>query len=231
MQIRDNANEPVEILRSANEKMNKITVRGGKFYAFFKRAFDIFSSLIAIIVLSPLMLIIGLIVKLTSRGSMIYRSKRVGKDGKIFTMYKFRSMYKDAEQRLQELLDKNEVKGGITFKMKNDPRVTPFGRFIRKTSMDELPQLFNILFGSMTVIGPRAALPSEVEKMNDYQKQRMLVKQGLSGEWQAHGRSNTSFDEMIEMDLSYIQDKRSFWYDIKLIFVTIWSVIVGKGAE
>lgn len=226
-----NNGESVQQSIQGIEKLNTITVRGGKCYAFFKRLFDIFSSLCAIIVLSPLMLIIGLIIKLTSRGPMIYKSKRVGKHGKIFTMYKFRSMYRDAEQRLQELLDKNEVKGGITFKMKNDPRVTPFGRFIRKTSMDELPQLFNILFGSMTVIGPRAALPSEVEKMNDYQKQRMLVKQGLSGEWQAHGRSNTSFDEMIEMDLSYIQDKRSFWYDIKLIFVTIWSVIVGKGAE
>lgn len=231
METRTNNDESKHQPCQIDEKLNTISVRGGKCYAFFKRMFDIVSSLCAIIVLSPLMLIIGFLVKITSRGPMIYKSKRVGKNGKIFTMYKFRSMYKDAEQKLQELLDKNEVKGGVTFKMKHDPRVTPFGIFIRKTSMDELPQLFNILFGSMTVIGPRAALPSEVEKMNDYQKQRMLVKQGLSGEWQAHGRSNTSFDEMIEMDLSYIQDKRSFWYDIKLIFVTIWSVIVGKGAE
>ncbi len=210
---------------------HNITVKGGKVYLFFKRSADIFFSLLALIVLSPIMLIVGLIVVCTSKGPMIYKSKRVGKDGKIFWFYKFRSMYKDAEDRLQELKDKNEIKDGVIFKMKNDPRITPFGRFIRRTSLDELPQLINIIKGDMSIIGPRAAIPSEVEKYPDYALDRFLVKQGLSGEWQANGRSTTTFEEMIHMDLDYIQNKRSAGHDIKLIFKTILVVISGKGAE
>ena len=162
---------------------------------------------------------------------MIYVSKRVGKNGRIFKYYKFRSMYQDAESRLEELLSKNEVEGGITFKMKNDPRITPFGRFIRKTSLDELPQLVNILKGDMTLIGPRVGLPREIEQYPSEALDRLLVPQGLSGEWQANGRSDTTFDQMIKMDLDYIQNKRSFWHDIGLIFKTVWVVIRGKGAE
>lgn len=209
-----------------------VKIKGGKAYAFFKRTFDIFCSLLAIIVLSPILLIVGLLVKLTSRGPMIYVSKRIGKNGKVFNFYKFRSMYKDAEQRLQELLDKNEVKGGVIFKMKNDPRITKFGKFIRKTSLDELPQLFNILKGDMSIVGPRPSTDREYKLMNDYHKQRFLVPQGLTGEWQVGGRSTTTFDEMIEMDLNYIEKKRGFWYDIKLIFKTV-GVIFKKdnGAE
>jgi len=208
-----------------------IKPKHGKWYAFCKRTFDIFASLLAIIVLSPIFIIIGLLVVLTSRGPMIYISKRVGKNGKIFKFYKFRSMYKDAESRLNELLDQNEVEGGVTFKIKNDPRITPFGKFIRKTSLDELPQLFNILKGDMSVIGPRAGLPREVELYPQEALDRLQVPQGLSGEWQANGRSDTSFDNMIRMDLDYIQNKRGFWHDIGLIFKTMWVVITGKGAE
>lgn len=210
---------------------HNIKPRGGKAYAFFKRAFDIFCSLLALILLSPILLIVGLLVKLTSKGPMIYVSKRVGKNGRIFKFYKFRSMYQDAESRLEELLSKNEVEGGITFKMKNDPRITPFGRFIRKTSLDELPQLVNILKGDMTLIGPRVGLPREIEQYPSEALDRLLVPQGLSGEWQANGRSDTTFDQMIKMDLDYIQNKRSFWHDIGLIFKTVWVVIAGKGAE
>ncbi len=205
--------------------------RGGKAYSFFKRAFDIFCSLMAIIVFSPFLLIIGLLVVCTSRGPMIYVSKRVGQNGKIFNFYKFRSMYKDADKRLDELLDQNEVEGGVTFKMKNDPRITPFGRFIRKTSIDELPQLFNILKGDMSIIGPRVGLPREVELYPEEALDRLTVPQGLSGEWQANGRSDTSFENMIKMDLEYVTKKRGFWHDIGLIFKTIWVVITGKGAE
>ena len=205
--------------------------RGGKLYAFFKRFFDIFCSLLGIIVLFPLLLIIGILVVCTSKGPMIYVSKRVGKNGRIFNFYKFRSMYKDAEQRLNELLDQNEIEGGVTFKMKNDPRITPFGRFIRKTSIDELPQLINILKGDMSIIGPRAALPREVELYPEEALDRLIVPQGLSGEWQANGRSDTSFDNMVSMDLEYITKKRGFWHDIGLIFKTIWVVLTGKGAE
>ena len=210
---------------------HNIKVKGGKIYAFFKRFFDIFCSLLALIILSPLMLIVGILVKITSKGPMIYKSKRVGKGGKIFWFYKFRSMYQDADARLEEYKEKNEVKGEIIFKMKDDPRITKFGHFIRKLSLDELPQLVNIIKGDLSIIGPRAAIPSEVEQYPSYAYDRLLVTQGLSGEWQTHGRSNTSFEEMIEMDLRYISKKRSFFYDIKLILLSVWVVITGKGAE
>lgn len=208
-----------------------VKARKGKAYSFFKRFFDIVCSLLAILFLSPFLLIIGLLVVCTSKGPMIYVSKRVGKNGRIFNFYKFRSMYKDAEQRLNELLDQNEIEGGVTFKMKNDPRITPFGKFIRKTSIDELPQLFNILKGDMSIIGPRAALPREIELYPEEALDRLSVPQGLSGEWQANGRSDTTFDNMIKMDLDYIQNKQGFWHDIDLIFKTIWVVIKGSGAE
>ena len=208
-----------------------VKARKGKAYCFFKRFFDIVCSLLAILVLLPFLLIIGLLVVCTSKGPMIYVSKRVGKNGRIFNFYKFRSMYKDAERRLNELLNQNEIEGGVTFKMKNDPRITPFGRFIRKTSIDELPQLFNILKGDMSIIGPRAALPREVELYPEEALDRLIVPQGLSGEWQANGRSDTTFDNMIKMDLDYVQNKRGFWYDIGLIFKTLWVVITGSGAE
>ena len=184
-----------------------------------------------IILLSPLMLVVGLIVKLSSKGPMIYVSKRVGKNGKVFNFYKFRSMYKDAEQKLQELLDKNEIPGGVMFKMKDDPRITPFGRFIRKTSLDELPQLFNILKGDMSIVGPRPCTVREFDLYDEKSKKRLLVPQGLTGEWQVSGRSNKTFDEMIDLDLNYIQNKRGFFYDIKIIFKTVIIVFKGDGAE
>lgn len=237
--LKQSSNQEYKVMKEykVGEKMpgivipHNVKVKGGKVYAFFKRCFDIFCSLFALIILSPFLLIIGLLVIATSKGPMIYKSKRVGKDGKIFWFYKFRSMYKDAEERLDEYKEKNEIEGGITFKMKDDPRITKFGRFIRRTSIDELPQLVNILKGDLSIIGPRAALPSEVEQYPEYALDRLVVKQGLSGEWQTHGRSNTTFDEMIQMDLKYIEKKRSFFYDIWLIILTVWVVLTGKGAE
>lgn len=208
-----------------------VRVKGGKVYGFFKRLFDIVASLSAILVLWLPMLIVGIIVKCTSKGPMIYVSKRVGKNGKVFNFYKFRSMCVDAENQLDSLLEQNEVEGGVTFKMENDPRVTKFGRFIRKTSIDELPQLFNILKGNMSIVGPRPCTDREYELYNDYEKQRLYVPQGLTGEWQVCGRSNTTFDQMVEMDLDYIQNKRGFWYDIKLIFKTVVVVFKRKGAK
>ncbi len=216
-----------------NQKNKAIHVKGGRTYAFFKRFFDIFFSLLAVFILSPLLLIIGLLVVLTSKGPMIYVSNRVGQNGKVFKFYKFRSMKKDAEEELQTLLNKNEIPGGVTFKIKDDPRITKFGKILRRTSLDELPQLFNILKGDMSIVGPRPCTVREYELYNDYDKQRLLVPQGLSGEWQVHGRSTTTFDEMIEMDLDYIQNKRSLWYDAKLIFKTVILLFGFKksGAE
>lgn len=207
-----------------------IVIKGGKAYSFFKRLFDIFCSLLAIIVLSPILLIIGLLVKLTSKGPMLYISTRIGKNGKSFKFYKFRSMRKDAEKELVNLLDQNETQG-ITFKMKDDPRITKFGKFIRKTSLDELPQLFNILKGDMSIVGPRPCTDREYALYSEKDKKRLLVPQGLTGEWQTRGRSNTTFDEMVDMDLEYITSKRGFWYDIWLIIKTVFVVFKKEGAK
>lgn len=227
----ENANEIIEKFNNALSNNPNFIVKGGKIYAFMKRCFDISASLLALILLSPLFIIIGFLVLITSKGPIIYKSVRVTTNGKLFYMYKFRSMYKDADKRKKELMSQNEVEGGITFKMKNDPRITPVGKFLRKTSLDELPQLLNIIGGSMSLIGPRAPLPEEVMKYSEKDMLRLTVKQGVSGEWQTHGRSNTTFNEMIKMDLDYIENKRSFWYDIKLCFLTIWVSLTGNGAE
>ena len=221
-----------EILVKEEEKQYEIfKVRGNKFYHFMKRLEDICASFLAIVVLCVPMLIIGIIVKLTSKGPMIYTSKRVGKDGRVFDFYKFRSMNQDAEQQLETLLDQNEVEGGIIFKMKEDPRITKFGKFLRKTSLDELPQLFNILKGDMSLVGPRPCTVREYELYSEKDKLRLKVPQGLTGEWQVVGRCNTSFEEMVEMDLDYIQNKRGFWYDIGLLFRTIPVFLGKKGAH
>ncbi len=206
-----------------------IIIKKKPIYTFIKRFGDIIGSLLIIILFSWLYLILAILIKCTSEGPVIYKSQRVGKNGKLFTFYKFRSMRVGAEQELDSLLDKNET-GGITFKIKDDPRITKFGKFLRKTSLDELPQMFNILNGTMSFVGPRPALPREVEQYNDYQKQRLLVKQGLTCIWQCSGRSNTTFDEQIEMDLEYIK-KRGFFFDIWLMIKTFFAVIFGKGAE
>lgn len=206
-----------------------IIIKKKPIYTFIKRFGDIIGSLLIIILFSWLYLILAILVKCTSKGPVIYKSQRVGKNGKLFTFYKFRSMRVGAEQELDSLLDKNET-GGITFKIKDDPRITKFGKFLRKTSLDELPQMFNILNGTMSFVGPRPALPREVEQYNDYQKQKLLVKQGLTCIWQCSGRSNTTFDEQIEMDLEYIK-KRGFFFDIWLMIKTFFAVIFGKGAE
>ena len=206
-------------------------VRGNKFYHFMKRLEDICASFLAIVVLSIPMLIIGLIVWLTSKGPMIYVSKRVGKDGKVFNFYKFRSMAHNAEEELDRLLEHNEIEGGVIFKMKEVPRITKFGKFLRKTSLDELPQLFNILKGDMSLVGPRPCTVREYKLYSERDKLRLKVPQGLTGEWQVRGRCNTSFEEMVDMDLDYIQNKRGFWYDIGLLFRTIPVFFGKRGAQ
>lgn len=210
---------------------NKICVqyRSKKIYEFFKRIFDIILALVAIIFTSWLMIIIAIVVKSTSKGPAIYTSDRVGKNGKHFKFFKFRSMRENAENELDDLLKYNKTQG-ITFKMDNDPRITKVGKFLRKTSLDELPQLFNVLNGSMSFVGPRPALPREVAQYNDYQKQRLMVKQGITCIWQCSGRSNTTFEEQVNMDLKYI-NKRNFFYDIWIVIKTGISVLLHKGAE
>lgn len=225
-------NEILQESNIINEEFVHIKVRGGRCYAFFKRLFDIVVSFVATIIISPLLIILWLLVKLTSKGPGIYTSIRVGKNGKKFKFYKFRSMVVNAEEMKKDLMNQNEMKDGVYFKMKDDPRITKIGKFLRKTSLDELPQLFNILKGDISIVGCRPCLVEEYEKMSEYQKQRFLVTAGLTGEWQVRARStSSSFEEVVKYDLDYIQNKRGFWYDIKLIFLTIGVVLSGKGAE
>lgn len=193
-----------------------------------KRCFDILGSLLGMIVLAPLFLIIALAIRIEDGGYAFYSQDRNGLNGKVFRMYKFRSMCMDAEQMHQSLLEKNEL-DGPAFKLKNDPRVTKVGRFIRRTSIDELPQLVNILKGEMSFVGPRPLPTYETEQCNDYQKQRLLVKPGLTCYWQCSGRNNVSFDEWIELDLKYINEA-SLWVDFKIMCKTVASVISGDGA-
>ena len=226
------ANEILQESNIINEEFVHIKVRGGRCYAFFKRLFDIVVSFVATIIISPLLIILWLLVKLTSKGPGIYTSIRVGKNGKKFKFYKFRSMVVNAEEMKKDLMNQNEMKDGVYFKMKDDPRITKIGKFLRKTSLDELPQLFNILKGDISIVGCRPCLVEECEKMSEYQKQRFLVPAGLTGEWQVRARStSSSFEEVVKYDLDYIQNKRGFWYDIKLIFLTIGVVLSRKGAE
>lgn len=197
-------------------------------YPFLKRSFDIVSSLVALIVLSPLFLITAIAIKCEDRGPVIYSQERIGKDGKVFKMYKFRSMSTNAEKMLGKLAKKNEADGPV-FKIKDDPRVTKVGHFIRKFSIDELMQLINVFKGEMSVVGPRPALPHEVEQYDDYARQRLLVKPGLSCYWQISGRSNIGFAEWMELDVKYIKEM-SMLTDIKIILLTIPAVLKGDGA-
>lgn len=197
-------------------------------YDFTKRFVDIIFSLLSIIILLPLMLIIAMIIKIDSKGSVFFIQQRCGKDGKVFKMYKFRSMIKDADKLKKKLINKNEADGPV-FKMRDDPRITKIGKFIRKTSIDELPQLFNILKGDMSIVGPRPPIVNEVDTYNDYEMQRLLVKPGLTCYWQISGRSNISFDDWVRLDIKYINE-RSLWVDTKIFFKTIPVVLKCDGA-
>jgi exopolysaccharide biosynthesis polyprenyl glycosylphosphotransferase len=201
----------------------------GKCYLFFKRVFDIVASGCALVVLSPLLLLVAIAIKLESRGPAVFVQDRVGKDGKIFKMYKFRSMRQDAEEQLKKLLKDNEVEDGPVFKIKNDPRITKVGHFIRKFSIDELMQLVNVFKGDMSIVGPRPALPREVKEYDDFAKLRLKVKPGLSCYWQVSGRSDIGFQEWMELDVKYINEM-STMVDMKIIFLTIPAVLKGEGA-
>ena len=198
-------------------------------YAVLRRSRDIFFSLLAIIVLSPLLLLTALLIVLDDpHDSPIFSQYRVGKNGRKFKLYKFRSMVVNAEDHLESLMQQNEMDGPV-FKIKKDPRITRIGSFIRKTSIDELPQLFNILKGEMSIVGPRPSLPREVEKYTPYQMQRLLVTPGLTCYWQIQPQRNSlSFEEWVALDIQYIQD-RSYWLDWKIIFKTVGAVLTCQG--
>ncbi|MFH2033859.1 MAG: sugar transferase [Candidatus Margulisiibacteriota bacterium] len=198
------------------------------FSAFLKRCFDILLSGTIIIIISPFLLAAALGVKFTSPGPVFFLQKRVGKDGRVFNCYKFRSMVANAEELLPQLESRSETTGHI-FKIKDDPRVTPLGHFIRRWSIDELPQLFNVLTGDMSLVGPRPPLPREVEKYNSWEKKRLRVRPGITGLWQVSGRSLLPFDDMVRLDIYYIENW-SLWQDIKILLKTIPVVLLGSGA-
>ena len=210
--------------------VNRNEIKERKLYWLVRRTQDIFFSALALIVLAIPMLIVALVVWIDSPGaSPIFVQDRVGRNGKIFKFYKFRSMVPNAEEKLKEVLAQNEMDGPV-FKMKHDPRITRVGRFIRRTSIDELPQLINILKGDMSIVGPRPALPREVAQYNDYERQRLYVTPGLTCYWQIQpNRNELSFDEWMELDIKYIRE-RSFWVDWKIIFKTFRTVLRMYGA-
>jgi len=198
-------------------------------YDFFKRCFDIVLALVALLILIVPLLIIALVIVIDSPGaSPIFVQKRVGKDGKVFNFYKFRSMVPNAESMLSTLLDKNEMSGPV-FKIKEDPRITRIGKFIRSCSIDELPQLVNILKGDMSFVGPRPAIVREVEQYTDREKQRLCIMPGLTCYWQIQPKRNDlSFEQWLDLDLKYIKE-RNFWLDIKIIFKTVGAVFGMEG--
>jgi lipopolysaccharide/colanic/teichoic acid biosynthesis glycosyltransferase len=194
-----------------------------------KRAFDIIASILGLVLLAPVLLLVSLFIKLDDpNGKVFFSQIRVGEKGRPFSIYKFRSMVSNAEQLLDKIIDKNETTGAM-FKMKDDPRVTRIGHFLRKTSMDELPQLINVLKGDMSLVGPRPPLPREVEKYTGYDMQRLLVRPGCTGLWQVSGRSTVGFHEMVELDLKYIHE-RSILIDFKLIMKTVFLLFGSKNA-
>jgi lipopolysaccharide/colanic/teichoic acid biosynthesis glycosyltransferase len=196
--------------------------------ALLRRTLDVTVSSAALLLLMPILAIIALLIRLDSAGSVLFIQRRVGKNGQEFPVFKFRSMYIDAEKRLDTLLGANERTGPV-FKMRQDPRVTRVGRVLRKFSLDELPQLLNVLRGEMSLVGPRPALPREVALYTPEQRLRLSVTPGLTGLWQVSGRANLSFEKSMELDLEYIH-RQSFTFNLVLLARTVPAVVTGHGA-
>ena len=209
-------------------KLDPSKVKGRLVYHTVKRGFDILASGVALVLLSPLFGVLTVKIKKEDGGPAFYSQTRIGKNGKPFKMWKFRSMIVNADKMVEQLEEQNEIDGAM-FKIKDDPRVTKIGHVIRKYSLDELPQLWNVLKGDMSLVGPRPPLPSEVEEYTDYDKQRLLVMPGCTGLWQVTKRNEADFDEMVWLDIVYINHS-GLWEDFKLIIKTIGVVIHPNGA-
>lgn len=198
-------------------------------YKIFKRIFDIIASVLGIVVLSPIFLILIVLVKLDSKGPAFFAHNRLGKNGDIIKIYKFRTMVTNSKEVFDNFTEEQKEEFRINFKLEDDPRITRIGRILRKTSLDELPQFLNIIIGNMSVVGPRPIIEEEISKYGVNSKKLFSVKPGLTGYWQANGRSETTYEERVEMDMFYI-DNMSMKLDIKIIFKTILAVLEGKGA-
>ena len=205
------------------------TTRSEGGYLFLKRIIDFMASLIGIILLSPVFLIISIMIKFDSKGPIVFGHIRKGLHGKDIRVYKFRTMYENSKEIFDNFTEEQKKEFYINFKLDNDPRITKLGHFLRKTSLDEIPQLFNILKGDMSIVGPRPIVEGEIERYGKYSKKLFSVMPGLTGYWQANGRSDTTYEERVAMDMYYI-DNRSTVLDIKIIFKTFISVIKKEGA-
>jgi len=217
---------PGESARLATSPLATNPERGA--YLAMKRALDMTAAAVLLAAVSPVLLFLCLVIKLTSPGPVVFRQTRCGIGGRHFTCYKFRTMCKGAEALMDDLADLNEVSGPV-FKLRHDPRVTRVGHFLRKSSLDELPQLFNVLRGDMTLVGPRPPVPEEVAMYTAHDFGRLAVKPGMTCLWQVSGRSDIGFAEWVELDLEYIR-KRGFWYDAWIMLRTIPAVVSGRGA-
>lgn len=214
----------------AVEELSEVRVNNSIMYLALKRMIDIVGSLCGLILLSPVFLIVAILIKLEDpKGKVFFSQERNGIYPKTFKMYKFRSMVHNAEELLKDLQEKNEQTGPV-FKITDDPRITKVGKFIRKTSIDELPQLLNVLQGDMSLVGPRPPIPREVEQYSPYEMQRLLAKPGLTCYWQVGGRNDIGFDEWVELDIKYIEE-RNLWIDIKLIFKTAFVLFGDRTAS
>lgn len=199
-------------------------------YNFFKRAIDIIGAISGLIILSPVFLIISIIIKLDSKGPAIFAHRRLGYKGEIIKVYKFRSMVTNAEELIEKLPEEQKLEFYRNFKLENDPRITKIGHFLRKTSLDELPQLLNILKGNLTIVGPRPIVEKELKMYGKYGEKLLTVKPGLTGYWQVNGRSDTTYEERVQLDMDYI-DKRNLLLDIVIIFKTFGAVLHERGAK
>lgn len=213
-----------------NSKVTSKYVKNKPIYDFVKRFADIVCSLVAIILLSPIFIITSIAVKTTSKGPIIFVHKRVGKNEKEIGIYKFRSMVMNAEELIEEFTPEQKAEFQKNFKLENDPRITKVGKFLRKTSLDELPQLFNILKGDLSIVGPRPIVEAETKIYGGYKDMLLSVKPGLTGFWAANGRSNTNYKRRRAMEIYYIKN-RSLLFDIEIIFKTIISVFKAEGAK
>lgn len=209
-----------------------IEVRSGIIYRFIKRTFDFIISGLSLILLSPIFLLIAVLIKFDSKGKVFYKHKRIGKNGEYIYLYKFRSMYSDSKERLEKMLEDPKIRKEWeeNYKLDNDPRITKIGSFLRKTSLDELPQLFNILVGDMSIVGPRPIIDDEIKKYGSKKDKLLSVTPGLTGWWACNGRSCTSYEDRMKLELYYV-DHRSILLDIKVIIKTAISVIKKDGAK
>ena len=218
-----------KIRPSTGARRTAARISGLIIYERCKRSIDCLASGLGILVLSPFFALLAIAIKIESPGPVLFSQTRLGQGGAPFRCWKFRSMFVDAEQRKQELLANNEMDGGTTFKMKRDPRITRIGRFIRKASIDELPQLWNVFIGDMSLVGPRPPVPQEVANYSAYARQRLMAKPGITCIWQVTGRSDIPFEEQVGLDIKYIVG-RSLRMDVGLLLRTIPAVLFARGA-